>query len=406
MKIKNPGEVEILKLLLKHKQGTLNLITYTVQIDIFESIKAPVIRAQLLMKETVGLLDTVPMVGSTVELEYTTETEGTTEFKFIILSVDSASATSSNTTREYVLNLASEEIVASAASNISQNFIDLSHEKIIAIIIDKHLKSKKKFNYEATLGLDTIPLTKLKPFQAIDKVRRRSVSKLNKSSSYCFYENKDGYNFATIEGMIFNGKKNVGDRYFFLDTVGKETHKGSDWRNILGFEQVRMQNMLDMISNGGVKINVWSFNVQTGEYKKAEFNKVQDDGVFKSDPETYNLPKDLAVKYSDSEAVNLLIPISDDRELDRVQKHSYLRPYVTKILSNMINVSIHGDSTMTVGKMMHLDIPIVDGMTSNRNNELLSGNYLITKLRHIIVNGAQPKYMQSCELLRTGFLKE
>lgn len=406
MKIKNPGEVEILELSLTHKEGALDLTPITTFIDVFESVKSPVIKGVLQIKDSLGMIDSVDMVGSTVKMKFTTETDLESEFIFKIYSVDNITTSESGKVKYYSLMVASEEMLNSAAINISQNFVDMSHEKIIAILIEKYLKSKKRLKYEATLGIDTVPLTKLKPFQAIDKVRRRSVSKKNKSSSYCFYESREGYNFVTIEYLMSEGKKDVGDRFFYYDAVGKNSSEFSDWRNVLAMEQVKVQNAMEMIARGGIKNNVWAFNLQTGEYKKAEFDKMKNDGEFNIDPESFNLSKDLINKFSESEAMNMLIPINDERELNRVEKQSYLRGYVMRLLSNIINISIHGDSTMIVGKAIHIDFPVADGMSRQKKNELLSGYYLITKLRHIISIQGKPNYMQSCELLRTGFLKE
>jgi hypothetical protein len=70
----------------------------------------------------------------------------------------------------------------------------------------------------------------------------------------------------------------------------------------------------------------------------------------------------------------------------------------------MMNIHIHGDSVLSAGSVINIDFPVISDITVQKQNKLLSGNYLITKIRHIIIPGGKPKYSQACEVLRTGFI--
>ncbi len=61
---------------------------------------------------------------------------------------------------------------------------------------------------------------------------------------------------------------------------------------------------------------------------------------------------------------------------------------------------------LTAGSVINIEFPNADGMTEKSTNKMLSGNYLITKIRHIIRPTGQAMYTQACEVLKTGFLKE
>lgn len=402
MQTLNPGDVEVKKMELRHSNGVLNLVGYVLEFNIFESITAPTIKANMIMHDATGVLDNLMLAFSDVEVEFTSYGGHSMKHKFKVSSINGGSPSDLGKSKDYVVDLVTQDYINSAAANITENFVDLEHEKMIAIIINGYLKSQKKLNFEKTLGVDFVPVTKMKPLQAIDKIRRRSVSLTRKSSSYCFYENLYGYNFTTIEQMMVDGKKSAGDRNFFMNSANKKNFQDSDWRNIIGFNQVSNQNLIQTLAQGGVRNVTWAYNIETGEYKRSDFDLNRDGGAY-ANPGAYHVSKEVSSRYADTEAVNTLIPINNEIEMARVDKNSFMKPYLMKLLSNIINVHIYGDSTLGAGAVIHVDFPKLDGLSTMTPNELLTGFYLITKIRHIIIPTGKPKYTQSCEILREGF---
>ena len=415
----NPGEVDIKRFQLIHTSGkVIDLTGYVEQLDIFESVKSPSIFAKMLVVDTIGMADNLLIGHSDVEIEYVSYsgpgTSVPTLFKLKILSVLGAAAGPSNKYKKYTVSMASQEFIKSSSINITENFNNTSHDEMIKQVLG-YLKTEKPLSIESTKGIDSIPVSKMKPFQAIDKIRQRAVSKSEKSSAYCFYENNKGYTFATIEKIIAEGKKDPsvakGDRNFRLDTVGRNTFADSDWRTILAHEHVKMENILEMIAHGGLKNNTWAFNLSSGQYELVAFNKKDNDNEFNLNPEALNLLQTISDEYGsgtdqDSSGSQSLIPILDNRELQRVEKQSYLRAYTLKLLSNMMNIHIHGDSVLSAGSVIHIDFPVISDITEQKSNKLISGNYIITQIRHIIIPTGKPKYSQACEILRTGFIED
>ena len=413
MNILNPGSLDIKKFKLLHKNGDVDLVGYVTQLDIFESVISPSIHADMAVYDGAGLIDRVDLAGSEVEIEFTSyETSNAPKFKFVIQSVDNIQVGPNSSYKTYTVRMSSPELFSAAAQTTTEIFKDKQPEDMITAILQNALKTQKKFNYEKTLGIDTVNVTKLKPFQAIDKIRRRSVSRTNKSSSYCFFENRFGYNFSTIEHLISEGKKDPtvvnGDRNFTFETVSKVGVENTDWRNILAAKQVKNQNLLETLAIGGVQNVVWAFNLETGTTEPYRFEKTKDDGQFNIDQESFTLRKDIASKYQGDEmnATNTIIPIRNERDLERVKKENFITPYLSRLLSNILNIEIWGDSALTAGSVINIEFPVSDGMTDKSKNKMISGNYLITQLRHIIRPTGQGNYTQACEVLKTGFLKE
>lgn len=412
----NPGEVDIKRFELIHTSGNkINLIPYVKQIDIFESIMSPAIFGTMLMVDTIGFSDNLLLGYSDVEIDFLSYTgkgdSNPSSFKLKILSIINGKSNEVDKFKTYTVSLASKEYIKSSSMNVTQNFVDMSHEQMIANLFER-LKSDKKITIEGTKNVDFVPISKLNIFKAIDKVRRRSVSKTGKTSPYCFYENRLGYNFLTVEKIIAEGKKHPsvvsGDRNFFSNSANKRNFSDSDWRQVLAVEHVKMENLMDTVGRGGLTNSTWSFNINTGQYEEVKFDALKGSETSTLNSEATHIQKVMAddlANDKDSASVNMLVPVSNDSDYDRITKNSYLRDYVMKMLSNMINIHIHGDSVLVAGSVINLEFPKVDGLTKASKNRLLSGSYVITKLRHIIHPSGKPKYSQSCEIVRTGFLE-
>ena len=60
--------------------------------------------------------------------------------------------------------------------------------KEIERIVRNDLNSKKHISLDTTKGTQTIQISNLKPFQAIDKLRQGAISQKYVSNSYLFFE--------------------------------------------------------------------------------------------------------------------------------------------------------------------------------------------------------------------------
>jgi hypothetical protein len=63
------------------------------------------------------------------------------------------------------------------------------------------------------------------------------------------------------------------------------------------------------------------------------------------------------------------------------------------INSNVTRVMIHGDSGLKVGDMVTLELPAASGLTGKRKEDkTFSGNYLVTRIRHMITPSTKSKH--------------
>lgn len=401
----NPSDVVINNFKLIHKEGEIKLLPLTTQLDIYETIKRPCIRALVNLSDTNGILSKIQLSGSIVELEfYSIDEEQETKFKFIVDKVSNVQNESRVTT--YTLEMITPEYYTAISTQVTANFTEMEPEKMIAVILKEYMKvNDKKFSFEDTGSLDTVPITNMNALRAIDKIRRRSVSLTNKSSSFLFYENKNGFNFYTIEELynIGKGDDKIGDRKFTTKPFQLDSREVS-WRNILGYEQVRVQNLAETISLGGIKNIIWTFNLETGAYTRSVFEKTEDTSTRNES----SISTNISAKYSPSDdteqAKNVFVVIRNENDLQRGEKQSKLAGFLPKILSNIINIHVHGDNLLTAGEVCQMTITAVNEFTTLDEDKMLTGKYIISSVRHIITNNnGVRKYTCACELIKPGF---
>jgi hypothetical protein len=83
-------------------------------------------------------------------------------------------------------------------------------------------------------------------------------------------------------------------------------------------------------------------------------------------------------------------------------KHSY----VNKLDQNLFYIYVNGDTALTAGDVITINVPTpIGGTEKPKNDRLLEGNYLISKLRHIVVNlsPTEKSYTIAMELIKGSY---
>jgi hypothetical protein len=322
---------------------------------------------------------------------------------FVIDSVN-AGISNGNSTQTYFLKMFSEESKRALGLRVGELYNKMSPEAMVNDILLNKIRTKKPINLAKTSMVDSINCSSLYPFQAIDAIKRRSVSREYKSSSFMFFENQNGFNFITLEEILHKASKNPdilsGDMVFYYDGQEPNNVRKSSWRRIEILEKSRLQSMTENIQLGGLKSKILAYNLNTGEHYEFVYDYNSDDFKISKRSQSYS---DLEVYQKGDETNNLIVaPIDEEADLLRIKKELLVKAYMTKLSSNIIRMEINGDSRLTVGDAADLKIPKMVSSTENTTNDLSSGIYLFSKIRHIIYP-ADLKYRQSCELIKAGF---
>lgn len=395
------GDVVIDTLSINSRAGNLDVSTILLYCDIYESIILPGSYAEFILRDDGNLATILPLTGEeTVTFEFTTPGKSSATFEFVALRIEDSATAVNMKSKVYKLICAPIEVHNSRYSTVSKAY-NSNISDIVDDICKNYLKTNKSVDIEDTKGIQEVgnwwPYNK--PYSAIDFMRRRAVSADNKSSTYLFFENRDGLNFKTIEKLF--AEMDIGDRSFTNDTTVQIDFSKSNFRNILAYNLPKQFDTSSKILN----VRTGKFDIATLEYKtqdtKFEPNKFKAaDGTMKPvNTSDFNKRKEVPGEYR-------MIPV------DSYKPDSFITDmtpdqmsYVSQLISSSIRLHVYGDSSMTVAQGLEARITEVTKSTEpSREDQYVSGNYLIANLRHIIrPQGVKPRYTCAIEAIKGDF---
>ena len=404
----HPGDVNLSNIILTDLNNTkhVDITNQVVGMDLYESMLSPVIKGEMYVYDPVDLLSSFPIIGEElVEIEWKTEgNEKGSNCKLIVCEVVEQQISVDNRSKSYTLRLQSPEAYYSQRQLVAKQY-EQESKAIVENLVQTYLSSEKQLYADPTRGIEQVVLANMKPLQAIDLVRRRAVSTQYPSSSFCFYENTRGYHFLTVEAMFQRGQKTVGNKVFHYDTNTQEDISTAQYRNIIALKHISTGSTLDTVTNGGLRNQVISYDMVTGDlqdhnYANEDFQKVDENGK--------PLHTDGFVsKFGDTASQSYLLPVDSSLpEHELPTKTAHLQGFVAKITSNLLHIHIQGDSSVTVGDVITVELPDASGLDQSGESKLLAGNYLVAKCRHIFQVGKLRNYTQSLELIKGSYITQ
>lgn len=392
-----PGECTILALNLTSYDGSKKFafIDQMATIDIYESILNPLIICKFKINDGIGLYESFPISGNElIELEY--KTSGYDDITTLLLKVTSISNRSPGRlgrSVSYTITAVSKEIVKNNSTVIRKRYTDTPSEEIIQGVLTNELKTEKRFFVEACKGTQSFLVPELKPLQLVDKVRLTSTSKDYQSSAFVFFENRTGFNFTTIENMFKIGKDAIGDKIFFMDTNVNTDVAKSNFRNIIGYNHITAGAPMGGIGAGSHFNKAVRVDLRTGAVDIQEFRLPDQEAGFQfADANPIGLTSSTVQQdVTMDQGTTLIYPmnskISDNGRLEALGPR---QSFVNLLTQNIVRVCVYGDSLLAAGQVITLKIPVMTGLTgkdqTGADDPLVSGNYMIGKIRHMLVN--------------------
>jgi len=398
---------------LDGSKPAIDISTQVVEFNVYEDIKFPVIRAEFIVIDANDIATTFPIIGEEmIEVEFLTPgfEDISANYKLQVKSIESSTTQAQGKSKSYVIYAMSPEFFTNATQYISGKQKGQTNE-IVSTICKKYLKTKKDVivNADPTKGTQDVLISRLRPLQAIDLHRTRAVSKKYESSSYVFFENKRGFNFCTVEYLLDNQKKNINDKIFFYDTANKSDIRNMTYRNILNLKNISLVDNTTKMTSGSLNMSVKRFDLLTGKTEVSNYINREQQHKFKfssEKPKPIN-SESFEQKYGKTSAVSLLVPHSSEFPENYISgslgaKHSY----VNKLDQNLFYIYVNGDTALTAGDVITINVPTpIGGTEKPKNDRLLEGNYLVSKLRHIIVNlsPTEKSYTIAMELIKGSY---
>ncbi len=397
--------------------NVIDIKRLTQTIEIFEDINSPSLSGNITLIDIDNIIENAPVIGQEyLSLVITTPTIEEEKLNFgenvfaiykVMERVDV-----SNNAQSITLSFCSPELLRSNRTRVSKSYtanIDTTVENVLRD--SRFINTRKELFLEPTAGVRKVIAPNIRPFTFIRNLLDEAISTKYGSPHFFFYENTKGIHFRTLQSMYAEGTMaefNTGDLET-LETNGPTRTRPNPenvFQRVLSFS---INNSRDMLLNarGGMlgskmishniyhkKVTNVSFNYfnEFENYPRIDENPIYNNNRIDQEDNTIgSFPDARIFVHSTSSQATL-----QDRQYDD-SNGNY--PYATtrvpitiqerssKLLelNYGVNISMRvtGNTTLAVGQLINLIVPVTGRIHEKENDEYMTGKYLITKLRHI-----------------------
>lgn len=422
-----PTDVEITGIDLVTGPGgavVQSLASVVKEINIYESILSPAVFCNLIVYDANDLIEKAKVDAyrnSYVKVGFKSpNVSKPNEYTFLIEDVIANEQKNSNLGQVYVLRCippevkVSQQTILQPGDNQWDGTVKGLPSEIIPIIVEFMLGSNKKVHVKkkAEVSIDEI-FAPTKPMILIDELRKYCVVHDPISSCFVFYEDCDGYHLNTIENMIKEQKtifgNNDSDKIFYFDAKRNQNNEGSNYRSVLGFKALSIKSVLDDYSGsylGLLKPNnpdkwqdpdtaplTYVENIVRGDMARYHIMDQEGEPLASVESEKSKKAATKLLIVQDGDKPDLLSGRVIDERLD----------FLSNLLTNMKHIYVYGDNSIRIGNLITVNFVRPSDITGNEGKTIRSsGQYMVGKIRHMIINDDRPKYLMSMEIFKSG----
>lgn len=404
----------ILELKLVSSNGKVaDLLDKFNAINIYEDIFQNVVTGTIQLVEGINLFSEHVMHGNEY-LYITFGRPGEIELKqrytkvFRIFKVADREKSGNGQIQSYVLHFCSEELIFSNQQRISRSYSGSNTSEYVGNIclFDLKCQFSKLIDFENSSGPTEFVLTRKRPIEAIQFFAERSFSP--SLSPFVFFENKDGFNFISLQSLYkrtpiatiqFNTAKFTDERIkapFINSTninefkfnknfdVAAATREGLYSSKLLTLDLITQkytENKISLLNELNTDVMIdgyFPFNDATNRNNKALYEEY-DSGIryWLTNKGRSNQPYFISKRFRENDSF--------------IEEYLVQRKMQLDLINNTeLHCIVPGNPQYTAGFTVELNIP---AFTRNLKNERVfdpfySGKYLITAVRHVIVPGS------------------
>ena len=389
--------------------------------DYFEDILSPCVTAIAQLMNSSSLFNILPIRGG----EKVTISVDTAFGEFVlddlyVYKVSNLDAQHSN--EMFTLNLVSREGLTNETSRCETIYRGNLQTTVTKILKDD-LKTKKykSENIEGTSNDYSFIGNNRKPFHVLTWLGPKAVPANGQNSGtsgeeargtagFLFYENKDGFNFRSIDSLVSSTKiqTNSADKenipYYLFTQVIEENQTKTNF-NILNYNYEKNIDLMKalrvgMYVNKTYFYDLYSNTLDIYKYKVKDQVKSKLGGaesIAVSDEFGDSISR-IMVRTSDRGALKTDGSVSDKLRSGADMAMSYSR--YNLLFTQALNMVVPCNVNLKVGGIIHAEFPRIDRSTNMTSDEEQSGYYLVKELRHHFEGG---QMVTSLRLIRDSY---
>src|SRR6056300_19034 len=438
-KVDRPGAFELSDVILISYQsfdgaGTpkrLSIRSLVQELSIYESIDGKFLSGDMTLLDGTNAIQTLPITGFE-RVEFFFRTPGTdkgfdfsvkTGHPMFVYSLKNRSGVNPRS-QIYTLKFVSMEAIRNHQTRISQAFTG-QIDQMVTDICYNYLKTKKDLMVEDTKSNHKFVMPRLKPTKAIEQLRKNARSLHYENSGFLFYENGDGFNFKSYEGLFC--KKDGSPRPVKAHYSPKVKNIGEDpvyaLQSVEDFTILQQFDTLNNTANGVYASRLITHDLYNKTFEELDFDynkeygkqnhleqdangdKRSDNGILPffnyDNGDTFGNKNEGKIYYqSETAKVHNTheLPQSKDILQKRISQHIATN-------SLIIEITAPGTTELRVGDIVNFTLPKYAPNSKEDpkdNDKYLSGRYLISAARHH-VSTLNKRHTLALELIKDSF---
>lgn len=406
---------------------TVDLTPFVLSINIIENIHSPFISCHLTVIDFESVSSKFPLVGQEyLIVNYTkkrslSDNNRQSRYTFIVYSQTQGGIAENNRLQGYNLHGVTVERFIDKSLTFSKSFHS-SYGVMVDTIFNDYFKSlNKPIEVEPTKGIQKFIVPFSSPLEAIELIRKRSLSVQEPYTPYLFFQTREKFVFASYNTLfsnaILNPKANIA--HYYVNTLPDDQNRlpspiarnvvGDNALNdILSLSILDKYNSLRSMDNNAYSSLSSSFDLTTKSFIRRQYNiSDKKDQFFLGNK---GLP--LSQTFTDNfenvgssgpyEITDVIGRYTDGSSQDFLPDAiSSMTSYLHTASQERIVLNLYGDNSYMPGDAIYLGITDVDG----KLDPTLSGYHFITAVRHMITIDSVPRYVVSLECFKGSYLK-
>lgn len=414
------GDIGIDKLSIQSVDGTeFSIINQIVAIQIFEDLFSPFITGSIIIKDSMDLINTVPIIGQELlNIDISTpslkDKGGRINTQFFMYRIKNREYLGDKTVM-FELDFISKEAIVDSNTKLSKRYKGKISDIAATIMSDQEVQfdNSKKVLIEETYN-DTVYISNYwSPIKNMNYLASQAINK-DKSPSYIFFENRDGFNFVTLNSLVTS------------PTVVQEFNYNSFTRQItrinalraieMDFKRVHTisvrdgVNTLNRIHDGFMGSLLITTDITTKTYNEQYHNALVGFTAAKHLNQyplvSSKFPISPGAKIIvEPKAAQTFIGYQDFTNTDILQQRLY---EIHEKNDFVLNIVVAGRLDYTVGQLVKLDTVKVRPIKKSESNDeikdnIYSGQYIITAINHYITRKSHECNM---EIAKDSYIKD
>lgn len=400
---------------------TIDITNSCLFFDYFEDILSPCVTATAQIANSSSLFNILPIRGGE-KVQLVVET-AFGDFSIDDLYVYKVSGLDAQQLREtFTLNLVSREGLTNETSRCETIYKGNLQSTVIKILKnDLKTKKFKTENIEPTSNDYSFIGNNRKPFHILTWLGPKAVPSNGQASGisgqeakgtagFLFYENKDGFNFRSIDSLVSSTKiqTNSADKenipYYEYTKIIEENKIKNNFK-ILNYNYEKNIDLMKALRVGMYVNKTYFYDLYTNTldvYKYTVKDQVKNklggaESIVVSQEFGDSISR-IMVRTADRGALNADGSVSDKLRSGADMAKSYSR--YNLLFTQALNMVVPCNVNLKVGGVIHAEFPRIDRADDKKADEEQSGYYLIKELRHHFEGG---QMITSLRLIRDSY---